>query len=105
MEKSERLAELKEIFKDIDGNMFKVIAPLLPEVAFVEKRLVELRGLPHLRVHPSNPARQEVTAAGKQYKELLQQYANYIKILQTTLYRGGGEGDDALEKMLSEFLT
>jgi hypothetical protein len=46
-----------------------------------------------------------VTAAGKQYKELLQQYANYIKILQTTLYRGGGEGDDALMKLLGEFIT
>lgn len=105
MENPERLEELKEIFKDIDGNMFKVIAPLLPEVVFIEKRLVELRELPHLRVHPSNPARQEVTAAGKQYKELLQQYANYIKILQTTLYRGGGDGDDALMKLLGEFIT
>ena len=105
MEKSERLTELKQIFEGIDGNMYKVIAPLLPEVAFLEERLVELRGLPHLRVHPTNPARQEVTAAGKQYKELLQQYGNYIKILQTTLYRGGGEGDDALLKMLGEFIT
>lgn len=105
MKEPERLAELKDIFKDIDGNMFKVIAPLLPEVVFIEKRLVELRALPHLRVDTSNPARQEVTAAGKQYKELLQQYANYIKILQTTLYRGGGEGDDALMKLLGEFIT
>lgn len=104
MEKPERLEELQAIFKDIDANMYKVIAPLLPEVAFLEKRLVELRGLPHLRIDSKNPARQEVTAAGKQYKELLQQYGNYIKILQTTLYRNGGEGDDALLNMLGEFL-
>ena len=97
--------ELKAIFKDIDENMYKIIAPLLPEVVFLEKRLEELRGLPHLRIHPTNSARQEVTAAGKQYKELLQQYANNIKILQTTLYRQGGEGDDGLLKMLGEFLT
>ncbi|MBR4859350.1 MAG: hypothetical protein IKU08_09240 [Clostridia bacterium] len=105
MEKPERLEELQAIFKDIDANMYKVITPLLPQVVFLEKRLEDLRGLPHLRIHPKDVARQEVTAAGKQYKELLQQYANCIKILQTTLYRGGGEGDDALEKMLSEFLT
>lgn len=105
MENSERLEELKAIFKDIDENMYKIIAPLLPEVVFLEKRLEELRALPHLRIHPTNSARQEVTAAGKQYKELLQQYANNIKILQTTLYRNGGGEDDGLLKMLGEFLT
>ena len=105
MEKSERLEELQAIFKDIDANMYSVISPLLPQVVFLEKKLEELRALPHLRIHSKDAARQEVTAAGKQYKEFLQQYSNCIKILQTTLYRGGGEGDDELEKMLSGFLT
>ncbi len=105
MDNNKRLEELKAIFKDVDDNMYKVIKPLLPQVVFLEKRLEELRELPHLRIHPTNAERQETTAAGKQYKELLQQYANCIKILQSTLYRQGGEGDDALLKMLGDFIT
>ena len=104
MESAERLAELKDIFKNIDENMFKIISPLLPQVVFLEKRLDDLRNIPHLRIDKNNPSKQETTAAGKQYKELLQQYANCIKILQTTLYRQGTDEADELLKSLGEFM-
>lgn len=55
---------------------------LLEEKAFLETRLEELRKLPFIKVNPKNPVQQKTTPAGKQYKELLQQYINLIKALE-----------------------
>ena len=67
-----RLEELQTIFEKVDEDKASVIAPLLPQVVFLEERLRELQKVPHIRIHPKNPARQEITAAGKQYKETMQ---------------------------------
>lgn len=98
-----RKEELKKIFEGVDENKRDLIAPVIDEVIFIEERLAELRKLPHLRVHPKNPARQEVTPAGKQYKEYMQSYLNAIKVLQKTLYLAGEGGESPLLKMLKEF--
>lgn len=98
----ERIDELKAIFENVDEDKAKVIQPLLPQVVFMEQRLKELEQLPHLRIHPKDPARQQITAAGKQYKELMQSYLNAIKVLQSTLSRYGVEGQDAFDKWLEE---
>ena len=97
-----RLAELQGIFEKVDEDKAAVVRPLLPQVVFLEQRLEELERLPHLRVHPKNPARQEVTAAGKQYKEFMQSYLNAIKVLQSTLSRYSVEEQDAFDKWLEE---
>lgn len=55
---------------------------LLEEKAFLETRLEELRKLPFIKVNPKNPVQQKTTPAGRQYKELLQQYINLIKALE-----------------------
>lgn len=99
----ERIEKLREIFDNVDEDKRTVIEPLLDDVIFIEKRLSELRKLPMIRVHPNNPARQEVTPAGKQYKEYMQSYLNAIKVLQMTLYRAGETGESALLKALKEF--
>lgn len=54
---------------------------LLDEIVFIEKRLEELRKLPFIEIHPQNPMKQRATPAAKQYKELLQQYNNSLKLL------------------------
>ena len=97
-----RLEQLQAIFEKVDEDKSAVIRPLLPQVVFIEQRLEELRQLPHLRVHPSNPARQEITAAGKQYKELMQSYLNSIKVLQMTLSRYSVEEQDEFDKWFEE---
>ena len=97
-----RLEQLQAIFEKVDEDKSAVIRPLLPQVVFIEQRLEELRQLPHLRVHPSNPARQEITAAGKQYKELMQSYLNSIKVLQMTLSRYSVEEQDEFDMWLEE---
>lgn len=99
----ERIEKLREIFDNVDEDKRTVIEPLLDDVIFIEKRLSELRKLPMIRVHPNNPARQEVTPAGKQYKEYMQSYLNAIKVLQMTLYRAGETGESPLLKVLKEF--
>ena len=98
-----RLNELKGIFEGVDEGKAAVIQQLLPQVVFMEERLNALRQLPHIRTHPKDPARQEVTAAGKQYKEIMQAYANAIKLLLTVLYRTESNGADELLAKLKEF--
>lgn len=98
----ERLSELQAIFEKVDADKAAVVRPLLPQVVFLEQRLNDLKDLPHLRTHPKNPARQEITAAGKQYKELMQSYLNAVKVLQTTLGRYAVEEQDAFDQWLAE---
>lgn len=98
-----RIERLKQIFEGIDADKRAIIEPLLDDVIFIEQRLAELRKLPMIRVHPKNPARQEVTPAGKQYKEYMQSYLNALKVLQRTLYLAGEGGESPLMKALKEF--
>ena len=95
-----RLEELQTIFEKVDEDKASVIAPLLPQVVFLEERLRELQKVPHIRIHPKNPARQEITAAGKQYKEMMQSYLNAVKVLQMTLGRYAVEEKDQFDEWL-----
>lgn len=97
-----RIEQLKSIFENVDEDKRTVIEPLLDEVVFLENKLVELRRLPLLRVHPNNPEKQETTPAGKMYKEYMQSYLNAVKVLQSTLSRYTQEEQDAFDKWLEE---
>ena len=99
---NKRLESLRTIFEKVDADKAAVISPLLPQVVFMEERLESLLKVPHIRIHPDNPARQEITAAGKQYKELMQSYLNAIKVLQSTLSRYSVEEEDAFDKWINE---
>lgn len=98
-----RIEKLKNIFENVDADKREVITPLLDDVIFLEERLAELRKLPTIRYDKRNPAKQEVTPAGKQYKEYMQSYLNALKVLQMTLYRAGETGESPLLKALREF--
>lgn len=100
-----RLEKLKNIFENVDENTREIITPLLDDVIFIEERLDELRKLPMIRVHPKNPARQEVTPAGKQYKEYMQSYLNAIKVLQVALNRTGAAAESPLVVALTNFAS
>ena len=99
----ERIEKLKKIFENVDDDTREIISPLIDDVIFIEGRLSELRKLPMIRVHPKNPARQEVTPAGKQYKEYMQSYLNAIKVLQVALNRSGATQESPLAKSLAAF--
>lgn len=99
----ERLKSLQEIFEKVDPDKAAVVQPLLPQVVFMEERLESLRAVPHIRIHPKNPARQEITPAGKQYKEMMQSYNNTLKVLLMVLYRTESNAADELLNKLQEF--
>lgn len=71
---------LEAINKSGSQNDVKA-AQLIDEVVFIEEQLIELKKLPFISVNPKNPAQQKATPASKQYKELLQQYNNSLRLL------------------------
>lgn len=78
---SDRKTELlKIICKAADADRVKA-EKLVDEVVFLEKNLEELRLLPFIKINPKDPTKQKATPAAKQYKELLQQYNNTMKLL------------------------
>ena len=74
----ERAAELFAIAKA--NGCEENARELVEDIAFLEERMQELRKLPFIKVDPNNPERQKGTAAAKQYKDLLQQYTNSLKL-------------------------
>ena len=75
---NERAAKLREIARAA-GEEEKA-AELVEDIAFLEQTLKALRRLPFLRVDPNNTERQRPTPGSRQYKELLQQYNNSLKL-------------------------
>ena len=71
---------LEAINKSGSQNDVKA-AQLIDEVVFIEEQLIELKKLPFISVNPKNPTQQKATPASKQYKELLQQYNNSLRLL------------------------
>ena len=50
------------------------------DIVFIEDQLAVLKKYPFIKVNSKDPTQQKPTPAAKQYKELLQQYNNCIKI-------------------------
>lgn len=92
---------LKIICKAGDADRVKA-EKLVDEVVFLEKNLEELRLLPFIKINPKDPTRQKATPAAKQYKELLQQYNNTMKLLLKI--SGDLNGDPEEESPLRSWL-
>lgn len=97
MKRKDELLKLFDQVEDTKG----IILPMIDDVVFLEERLDELRKLPFMRVNPKNPEQQKPTAAAKQYKELLQQYNNCIKILTGILRKDAVEEESPLRAFLN----
>ena len=95
-----RKEELLKLFDQVDDTK-GIIRPMIDDVVFLEKHLLELRELPFIKVHPEYPDIQKPTAAAKQYKELLQQYNNCIKILTGIIRKDMPEEDSPLRAFIS----
>nr|DAZ27467.1 MAG TPA: hypothetical protein [Caudoviricetes sp.] len=92
-----------ELLETIDHN--KALIPLVNEVVFLEGRLEELKKLPFLKIHPKQPDLQRATPAAKQYKELLQQYTNAVKILMRASGIDEDDEDSPLRKWVKEHIN
>lgn len=103
MERKKRLAELKDLFADIDKKERNLIDNLLSEVVYLEEEMEVLRTKPFLNVHPKNPTLVRQSPAAKLYKDCSHVYGNYIRILLTTLRKTDTTAQDELLKKLEEF--
>lgn len=89
-----------ELLKAIENDV--TLIPLIDEVVYLEEQLDYLRGLPKIKVHPTDPTKQRATPAAKQYKELLQQYTNIIKILLKATGADVEDEESPLRKWMHE---
>ena len=97
-----RRSELLDIVKKAGDGDIKA-GQLIDEIVFIEEQLKELRKLPFISVNPKNPAQQKATPASKQYKEMMQQYNNSLRLLfRLSGDMGEVEEDSPLRKWVKE---
>ena len=89
-----RRAELMSIISKSGSDNDIKAAQLVDEIVFIENQLVELKKLPFININPKNPMQQKATPAAKQYKELLQQYNNSLRLLFRLSGDLGGEVEE-----------
>lgn len=99
--KMSRKEELLKIFDQVEDTK-GIILPLIDDVVFLEEQLQDLRKLPFIRVSKQDPSLQKATPAAKQYKELLQQYNNCIKILTGVLRKDAPEEESPLRSFINQ---
>lgn len=93
----------KELLKTIEYD--PALMPLIDEVVFLEGRLEELKKLPFIKVHPKDPTKQKATIAQKQYKELLQQYVNIIRVLIRAIGTDKSDEESPLRKWVKQHVN
>lgn len=90
-----RKKELLEILTKAGSSNDVKAKQLIDEIVFIEEQLRELKKLPFISVHPKNPALQKATPASKQYKEMMQQYNNSLRLLFRLTGDMNGETEEA----------
>lgn len=89
----------KELLDQLpDDATRKMMEPLIDDIVFLEETLYALKRLPFIRVSDKDSNRQKATPAAKQYKELLQQYNNSLKVLRSAMNKTDGEEESELRK-------
>lgn len=89
----------EELLKAVGDD--PLLIPSITEMVYLEEQLDYLRSLPKIKVHPTDPTKQKVLPAAKQYKDLLQQYNNILK----TLLRATGTDADDEESPLRKWMN
>lgn len=96
----DRKKELLKLFEHVEDTK-DIIKPMIDDVVFLEEQLQALRKLPFIRFNPADPSQQKPTPAAKQYKELLQQYNNCVKILTGIIRKDTPEEDSPLRAYIA----
>lgn len=92
--------ELYKILENVDENIKVLTLNMIDEYLFVEEKLQGLKKYPFIAINPKNPLQQRQTAAGKQYKEFLQQKTNIFKSLCSVLNRNSVEEESPLRQYI-----
>ena len=77
----------EELLSFIPDDSKELVVNVVDEIIFIESKLNELKRLPFIKVNPENQMQQKATPAAKQYKELMQQYINNIKVIELIIYK------------------
>ena len=99
----DRREQLRGYFANVDEDKRSIAFDTIDEYLFFLDRIEELRKLPFIRVHPKDPARQELTPAAKLIREYSQAVDAKRKTLLTILYRVESSAADELLVKLAEF--
>lgn len=97
------MSRKEELLKVIENDV--TLVPLVTEMVYLEKQLDELRELPKIKVHPTDPSKQKATPAAKLYKEYLQQYTNVVKILIRKTGVDENDEESPLRKWMKEHVN
>lgn len=92
----------EELLKLLNNDITYV--PLITEMVYLEDQLDELRKLPKIKIHPSDPTKQKTTPAAKLYKEYLQQYTNIVRILMKATGTDENEEESPLRRWMNEHI-
>ena len=103
MTTEERKEQLRAFFANVDEDKRTLAHDAIDEYLFFLDRIAELRKLPFIRVHPKDPARQQLTPAAKLIREYSQAVDAKRKQLLTILYRVESSAADDLLQKLAEF--
>jgi hypothetical protein len=103
MQTAEKRAQLRSYFANVDEDKRALAYDTIEEYLLFLDRIEELRKLPFIKIHPNNPARQELTPAAKLLREYSQAVDAKRKTLLTILYRVESSAADDLLARLSEF--
>ncbi len=90
----------EELLKLLNNDITYI--PLVNDMVYLEGQLDELRELPKIKIHPSDPTKQKTTPAAKLYKEYLQQYTNIVKILMKATGADETEEESPLRRWMNE---
>jgi hypothetical protein len=99
----ERKEQLRSYFANVDEDKRTLAHDTIDEYLFFLDRIAELRELPFIRVHKSDPSRQQLTPAAKLVREYSQAVDAKRKTLLTILYRVESSAADELLQRLAEF--
>ena len=99
----DRTEQLRGYFANVDEDKRSLAYDTIDEYLFFLDRIAELRKLPFIRVHPKDPARQELTPAAKLIREYSQAVDAKRKVLLMILYRVENSAADELLQKFAEF--
>lgn len=93
----------EELLKLLNNDITYI--PLVNDMVYLEDQLDELRKLPKIKIHPSDPSKQKTTPAAKLYKEYLQQYTNIVRILMKATGADETDEESPLRKWMNEHVN
>lgn len=95
--------EIKSYFELVGEDKRRLAYDCIDEYVFFQEQIQSLKKLPLIRFNKKNPAKQEITPAGKLIKEYSQVLENKRKVLLMILYRVENSAADELMAKLAEF--